>query len=116
MTNPTPAPDALAAVQNQLFPPGPPASDAFVVYDGADPAKGQNFAFRAWDMRGPVFKLVWDLLRFQKVDNGHLPADRTTPVGLRDSVNIILRLTDQNNQILRRLAAASKVDISDLTR
>ena len=113
MTSPDPG---VAVVQNQLFPPGPAPSDAITVYEGTDPTKGQKFSFRAWDLRGPILKLTWDLLRFQKVDNGHLPADRTTPVGLRDSVNIILRLTDQNNTILRRLAAASKVDISDLPR
>lgn len=109
-------PDPVTTVQNQLFPPGAPPADAIIVYDGVDPAKGQKFSFKAWDLRGPILKLCWDLLRFQKIDNGKLPPDRTTPVGLRDSVNIILRLTDQNNIILRRLAAANKIDISDLTR
>ena len=104
-----------AAIQAQLFPPGPEPADAITVYDGADPAKGQKFAFRAWDLRGPLLKLAWDLLRFQLIDNGKLPPDRKTPLGLRDSVNIILRTTDQNNAILQRLAASAKVDISDIT-
>ena len=105
----------VAAIQAELFPPGPEPADAITVYDGVDPSKGQNFSFRAWDLRGPILKTVWDLMRFMRVDNGKLPADRTTPVGLRDSVNIILRNSDQSVRILERLAAAAKVDISDIT-
>jgi hypothetical protein len=106
-------PDPAVVVMNQLFPPGP-TPDTITVYDGTSTAKGQNFAFRAWDLRGPILKLCWDLLRFQVVDNGKLPADRTTPVGLRDSVNIILRDVDQNNTMLRRICAQLKIDVSDL--
>ena len=108
------SPDPVSTIQSQLFPPGPQPADAIVVYEGADPAKGQKFSFRAWDLRGPILRLCWDLLRFQKVGSGYLPADRSTPVGLRDSVNIILRVTDQNNAILQRLAKQANVNITDL--
>jgi hypothetical protein len=113
MTAPLP-PDPAFVVMGQLFPPGP-TPDTITVYDGTSTAKGQNFAFRAWDLRGPILKLAWDLLRFMVVDNGKLPADRTMPVGLRDSVNITLRTVDQNNTMLRRICKSLSVDISDLT-
>jgi hypothetical protein len=106
------APDPAVLVQNQLFPPGPQPADAITLYEGADKAKNGFTPWRAWDLRGPLLKLCWDLLRFQ------VPAkpnpDPTVPVGLRDSVNAILFLSNQNNKILRKLAEVGKVDISEI--
>jgi len=43
-----------------------------------------------------------------------MPADLTTPIGLRDSVNVILNMSYQNNRILQRLAKQANVNISDI--
>ena len=110
------APDPAFVVQQQVFPPGPPPPDAITVYDGADPAKGQNFSFRAWDLRGPILRIVWDLLRFRKIGDGkQFGADATVPHGLYDWVLYTAYLTNQNNQILRKLAQVGNIDISAIT-
>lgn len=114
--------DPIFAIQGQLFPPGPRPKDAILVYEGADPkyqtwALEKNGGFWAWDLRGPILRLVWDLLRFMKIDNGkpNSDGDRKRPIGLRDSVNQILYQTDENNKILRRLAQVGAINISDIT-
>jgi len=112
--------DPIAVVQAQLFPPGPKPADAILLYEGADPkyqswAQEPNGGFWTWDLRGPLLRLCWDLLRFMKIANGKPAADRNRPIGLRDSINQILYQTDQNNQILQRLAQVAGVNISDIT-
>ncbi|WP_062906629.1 hypothetical protein [Mycobacterium avium] len=84
------------------------------MYEGADPAKNGFAPWEAWDMRGWLNRLTWDLLRFQKIDAGKPSKDRSVPAGLRDTVNTIWYLTDQNNTLLRRIAAKVGVDVSDL--
>lgn len=109
-------PDPATVVMNQMFPPGPPPGDAITVYDGVDKSKGQSFSFRAWDLRGPLLKLAWDLLRFRKITDGKLFGnDDTVPSGLYDWVVFTAYTTRQNNQILRRLAKVAAIDISDIT-
>lgn len=93
--------DPVVSVQQQLFPPGPPPPDAITLYEGATQFK----PWKAWDVRGWLNRLVWDLLRFQKVDDHAPPADRTQPLGLRDTVSTIWFLTDQNNKLLKAIAA-----------
>jgi hypothetical protein len=110
----TAPPDPAVVVQNQLFPPGPQPPDAIEVYAGADPVKNGFKSWIAWDVRGPLLRLMWDLLRFQQMPRGKMPADLTTPIGLRDSVNVILNMTYQNNQILQRLAKQANINISDI--
>jgi len=106
--------DPVAVVQAQLFPPGPKPADAITMYQGADKTKNGFASWDAWDLRGPVLRLAWDLLRFQQMPYGKMPADLTTPIGLRDSVNVILNMTWQNNQILQRMAKVADIDISDI--
>lgn len=117
------APDPTTVVQNQFFPPGPKPADAIILYEGADPTY-QSWAdlssptkggWWAWDLRSPILRLAWDLLRFMLIDNGKPGTDRKRPVGLRDSVNTILYQTDQNNQILRRMAQVANINITDIT-
>jgi hypothetical protein len=86
--------------------------DAILMYEGADPAKNGFTPWYAWDIRGWLNRLTWDLLRFKKIDDGKPNSDRTVPSGLRDEVNAIHFLTDQNNQILRAIAAKVGADIS----
>lgn len=93
--------DPVVSVQQQLFPPGPPPPDTITMYEGATQFK----PWKAWDVRGWLNRLVWDLLRFQKVDDHAPPADRTQPLGLRDTVTTIWFLTDQNNKLLKAIAA-----------
>ena len=120
------APDPVEVSINQQMwgVPGTPPSgappnappDAVHLYQGAVPAKNGFAAWWAWDIRSIVLKLGWDLLRFFPVSAGKPAAnwDRTVPFGLRDTITRIWYQVDQNNQILQRLAAAQKVDISDL--
>lgn len=110
----TAPPDPVTVVQAQLFPPGPKPADAITLYQGANKAQNGFAPWDAWDMRSPLLRLAWDLLRFQQVGYGKLPADRTIPIGLRDSINVILRATDQNYQILQRMAKIAGIDISDI--
>lgn len=102
------APDPAWVVQQQVFPPGPQPADAITMYDGALPAKNGFAPWKSWDIRGWLNRLTWDLLRFQTIDSGKPNADRTVPYGLRDTVSAIWYLVDQNNQLLRAIAA--KVD------
>lgn len=108
------APDPATVVQNQLFPPGPQPSDAIQMYQGADAIKNGFKPWTAWDLRGPILRLCWDLLRFQVMGFGKMPADLTTPIGLRDSVNVILNMTYQNNLMLQRMAKVAGIDVSDI--
>lgn len=97
--------DPVVSVQQQLFPPGPPPPDTITMYEGATQFK----PWKAWDVRGWLNRLVWDLLRFQKLDDHAPPADRTQPLGLRDTVTTIWFLTDQNNKLLKAIAANLRV-------
>ena len=104
-------------VMNVLFPPqqgGHPPADTIVVYQGADAQRNGFAPWSAWDMRGWIRQLVWDLLRFRLIDEGKPNPDRTLPMGLFDHIVRIDFQTDQNNQILRRIAEKLEVDISDL--
>lgn len=114
MTAPN-APDPATVVRDQMFPPGPVPRDAITMYDGAVQAKNGFASWKAWDLRGPILKMAWDLLRFQLIGAGKPNADRTVPYGLRDSVNRIMYQTDQNNQILRKMAQVAGIDITDIT-
>lgn len=97
--------DPVVSVQQQLFPPGPPPPDTITMYEGATQFK----PWKAWDVRGWLNRLVWDLLRFQKLDDHAPPADRTQPLGLRDTVTTVWFLTDQNNKLLKAIAANAGV-------
>ena len=116
--------DPATAVNEQMWggaampPPGAPAGaprDAVRLYEGADQAKNGFKSWWVWDLRSPILKLCWDLLRFELIDDGKGNPDRTVPIGLRDSVNRIMYQTDQNYQILQRLAKVANIDISDIT-
>ena len=85
--------------------------DAIVVYEGHPNPKVR---VRTGSLRYWLKCLVWDLLRFQPIDYGKPNPDRSLPYGLRDGVTRLMYQTDQNNVILRRLARAANVDISDL--
>lgn len=85
------APDPAFVVQQQLFPPGPQPADAITLYEGAEKAKNGFAPWRAWDLRGPVLKLAWDLLRFRKLSDGkaiaaEIAADPTKAHSLYDWV------------------------------
>lgn len=82
--------------------------DLILMYDGAP------FAWRSGSLRNWVNRLAWDLLRFQPINQFKGPFNPTDKWGLRDAVTRIMYQTDQNNRILRRLAAAGNVDISDI--
>jgi hypothetical protein len=101
-------------VQKQLGGPGSQAnpSDTITVYDGADPKVNGFAPWRAWDMRGWLRTLTWDLLRFRPLSDGKpVPGIKR---GLFDWILQIAYQTDQNNTILRRIAAKQGVDVSDL--
>jgi hypothetical protein len=116
--------DPLAqSIVNQMWgvagapPPGAPAgapADAMQIYQGADKKLNGFTSWWVWDLRSPILKLCWDLLRFQKIDDGKGNPDRTVPVGLRDSVNEIRYKTDRALAIAELLAAKLDVDISKL--
>jgi hypothetical protein len=107
--------DPVAAIQSQLFPPGGPPPDAIFLYDGATVANGAGFnAWKAWDIRSWINRLTWDLLRFQPITAGKPNPNRTAPYGLRDAVTRIMYQTDQNNRILRAIAAKQGVDLKTI--
>lgn len=85
--------------------------DWILVYEGHP---NPSVVRRTGSLRYWLKCLVWDLLRFFPIDYGKPNPDRKVPYGLRDSVARIMFQTDQNNQLLRRLAKAANVDISDL--
>lgn len=104
-------------VNANLGGPGSPSnpSDTIVVYAGADPVKNGFASWKAWDMRGWLRTLTSDLLRFRPISDGKPLVDKTTNRGLFDWVLQVAYQTDQNNTILRRIAAKTPgVDISDL--
>lgn len=109
MTNPG---DPASVVQSQLFPPGPQPSDAIVMYDGHPAGLNGWSSWKAWDMRSWLNRLTWDLLRSQPLSQGKPNYANTVPIGLRDAVTRIAYQTDQNNQILRAIAAKTATDIS----
>lgn len=94
-------------------------NDRIKVYDGAGKEDGFTWAqlpdagWWAWDLRGWVKQLAWDLLRFQK-PSAFSHGDIDKKWGMRDSITRVHFLAEQNNKILRRLAGHAGVDISDL--
>jgi hypothetical protein len=103
-------------VMNQLGGPGSPSNpaDTITVYDGADPKKNGFAPWRAWDLRGWVRQLTWDLLRFRAIDDGKPNADRTVKLGLWDAVLRTVFQVDRQDEVLKRIAAKIGVDVSDL--
>ena len=104
-------------VMNVLFPPksgtNPPA-DTIVVYQGANPKRNGFTPWPAWDLRGWVRQLTWDLLRFRLIDEGKPNADRTLPLGMYDMIVRNLFQTDRNEKMLRRICEKLEIDVSDL--
>lgn len=100
-------------VMNQLFPP-PNPWDTITVYDGADPQRNGFAPWRAYDMRGWLRQLTWDLLRFRGIDEGRPGKDRTLKIGLYDLICRIAYQTDQNNELLRRITTKLDIDVLDL--
>ena len=102
-------------VQNQLL----NAGDKIKVYDGAGKNDGFSWAqlpdagWWAWDLRGWVRQLTWDLLRFQRPSDAK-DGSPTTKYGLRDSVNRQHLLAEQNNFMLKALCKANKIDLSGM--
>lgn len=109
------APDPAFVVQQQLFPPGPEPSDSITMYDGHPAGLNGWSSWKAWDMRSWLNRLTWDLLRSQPVSQGKPTYASTVPIGLRDAITRIAYQTDQNNQILRKLAQVGNIDISAIT-
>jgi hypothetical protein len=102
-------------VNNALGGPGSPGNppDTIVVYDGATVAANGFASWKAWDLRGTILTLVHDLLRFRPLSDGK--PNPGVKRGLFDWVLQAAYQTDQNNTILRRIAAKTPgVDISDL--
>ena len=93
-------------------------NDKIVVYEGASKnlfpwAQLNNGGWHAWDLRGWVRQLVWDLLRFQK------PSDKAkgevdVPWGLRDSVTRQHLVAEQNNWMLQKLCEANDIDLDEM--
>jgi hypothetical protein len=95
-------------------------NDAITVYDGAGHqwfswAQLANGGWKAWDLRGWVRQLTWDLLRFQPIDYGKPNPDRTVPYGLRDAITRTMYQADQCEQKLDLIIAAMKIDTSSIT-
>jgi hypothetical protein len=103
-------------VMGILFPPrqanGQPPADAIVMYDGADKAKNGWAPWKAWDIRGWLNRLTWDLLRFKPIDAGVPASDRTIPYGLRDTITAIWWLADANHKLLLEIGDKVGVDTS----
>jgi len=109
------------AVQAQLFPPGPQPNDAIIMFDGAPRsifpwAKLTNGGWWAWDVRSVLLTFAHDLLRFQKPGDAKLIGtfNPAMPWGLRDQINRIHLLAEQDHQILVAIAAKTGTDISTI--
>lgn len=107
-----------ATVMEELFPP-PVPDDAIIVYEGAsnqwyDWAHGPNGGWSAWDMRGWLRQLTWDLLRFRPLTEASVDAPEDKPLGLWDAVLVNAKVNQRNSRILGRIADNLGVDISDL--
>ncbi len=89
-------------------------NDLVTVYDGAQglfPEGGR----RTGSLRYSVFKLVWDVLRFQKPkDFQGWAFDANSPVGMRDQVSRTYVLAVQNNAMLRKLCDKEGIDYKSL--
>lgn len=88
-------------------------NDVVVIYDGAVgfPEAGR----RTGSLRYATFKLIWDLLRFQKPADFKWPTvDVTKAVGMRDQVSRVHLLTEQNNWMLRQLMAKNKLPLTGM--
>lgn len=88
--------------------------DAWTLYDGAQGLKFNDAGLRTGSLRRALMRTAWDYLRFQTVSTfkGRIPAD--AKFGQRDAVTRILYATELIDQKLDRIAAALKVDVSDL--
>lgn len=88
--------------------------DLVVIYDGAQglfPEGGR----RTGSLRYSSFKLIWDFLRFQKpADFVAKTFDPSRRWGMRDQASRTHLLAEQNNFMLRKLAAAQKVDLTGM--
>lgn len=76
--------------------------------------EGAEFSWRSGSLRNWLNRLTWDLLRFQPANKFVGPFNPEDKWGMRDAVTRIMHQTDQNNQMLRRLCKAAKIDITDL--
>lgn len=95
---------AIDDVNKQFLDP----ADKIKVYDGAGKDDGftwaqeKTFGWWAWDLRGFVKQLCWDLLRFHKISD-FSSGDTSKKWGLRDSISRIHYLAEENNQLLKKL-------------
>ena len=104
-------------VMSVLFPPqqdGHPPADTIVVYQGADSKRNGFTPWSAWDLRGWVRQLTWDLLRFRLIDEGKPNPDRTLPMGMYDHICRISFQTDRSEQMLKRICEKLEIDVTDL--
>lgn len=89
-------------------------NDLVTVYDGAQgmfPEGGR----RTGSLRYAVFKLVWDLMRFQSpATNIKPPFDMKAKWGMRDMVSAVFLRTEQNNFMLRKLCEAQGVSLTGM--
>lgn len=78
--------------------------DVVVIYDGAQGMFSEG-GRRTGSLRYALFKLIWDLLRFQKIGDKFFdkPFDPATAYGMRDMVTRTLKLTEENNALLKQL-------------
>jgi hypothetical protein len=89
------------------------AADKIKMYDGATKSEAGFDAWWAWDIRGWLNRLTWDLLRFQKPAN-YKDGNVGKPWGLRDSVSRQQLVAEQNLFVLRKLAEANKIDLTGM--
>jgi hypothetical protein len=95
-------------------------SDKINMYDGAtaDDFPGPTGAgsWQAWDMRGWLNRLTWDLLRFQDWTKygKSMPNPKSNRWGFRDSVTRQHCIAEQNNYMLRKICAQLKIDITGI--
>jgi hypothetical protein len=82
------------------------------MYQGATQAKNGFAPWKAWDLRGPILKLAWDLLRFFPLEYGRPNPDDTVPYGMRDSIARIMFQVNRTEKKIDLIAAKLGVDLS----
>lgn len=93
--------------------------DKIKVYDGAGKNDGFTWAqlpdagWWAWDIRGWIKALVWDLLRFQKPID-FKTGDPSKKWGARDSLSRQHLLAEQNNFMLRKICRHYGIDLDEM--
>ena len=93
--------------------------DKIKVYDGAGKKDGFGWAqlpdagWWAWDIRGWIKQLTWDLLRFQRPTDFR-GGDPNKKWGARDSWSRQHLLAEQNNILLKRIAVKVGADVTGL--